>query len=332
MISGINSRLSFAKSALTSRFASLCRDVSDSSLSYTRNYCRFENDRYEYREYPLKFRLEGPNDFSEYTIDGFPISDYHNLEMIVKLKNVGSGLINENDDRIFRKEFLEGSLDFSAVESLSLDFSQESFSDQFSAISSELASYIGEINSSKGEFMRELDSLEYILNFSSTFKVSMEYAMNNNLRITIFYNYQKYIIKEDSLMGILTSMSAGILPDGIRSISDRKPDIEKIMSFRADRLLREDDLKQKKLASDVLKEETNAKNMRRLELMREEEKIRLQYQIENKLPGGRDGVWLNEPLPPIDWILLSKNSNRIELDVGLLLPKGVDPFPELRMY
>jgi hypothetical protein len=332
MISGVNSRLSFGKSALTSRFASLGRDVSNSSLSYTRNYCRFEYGRYEYREYPLKFRLKGPNDASNNTIDGFPIFNFHNMENIIERKNVGSGLINEFDDKIIRNEILDGSLDSSAVESLSLDFSQERFSDQFSAISSELASYIGEIKPSEGQFMRELDSLEYIVNFSLTFNVSMIYAMNNDLLITISYNYQEYIIKEDSLMETLTSMSAGILPDGIRSISDTKPDIEKIMSFRESRLLREEDLRQKKL----LKAETDAKRLEVKKLKNSENEIRLEYQVKTGRPGGRDGVWLYEHPPPIDWSAFSAWSARSNPNAIQILdprkPNGVDPFPELRMY
>lgn len=246
MISGINNRLSQGKSALTSRFLFFDKRVCNTFLSYNRTYNIFEKG-----EYPLNFTVEGVNDISDNTIDGFSILDHHNLGMIMKLKNIDTGLFDELDDRIFCKDSLDGTLNI-PVESLSLDLTHDSFSNIFLALSSELSSYIGDIDPFKGSFNSKLDFIEYHIIFSSSLKVSMSYV-NNNLRITILNDNKKYIIKEESLIEILTSMSGGILPSEIRSISDTKPNIEKILCFREDRLSKMALSKQKKESLDALK-------------------------------------------------------------------------------
>jgi hypothetical protein len=329
MIARINSLLSLGKSGITSKFLS-----NDSTLSYNRTYHCFEK-----KYYSLNFKIDSHSSLN--TIDGVFLLDYHDIGKIINRMNCSSDSFDEFDE--FEDIINEDESTDTVVNSLSLDFSTESLSTQFLTLFTMLSENIGSINSERGDFIPKLDNLEYCVIFSLTFKVTMIFSYNIVLTIIISYDGKNYIVEEESLFRILTSMSAGILPTDIRSTSDMKPNVEKISSLKASRLLRAEkklasdalkaeSLKQKKLASDALKEETYAKEV---ELIREEKKIRLEFQMKNNLPGGRDGVWLYDKRhyrapSPIDWRSLKLASG---LDGHIYgRPNGVDPFPELRMY
>jgi len=238
-------------------------------------------------KYSCVFSNTGPGNSSIIKIDEFDCYPSIDLGYILRTKN--NMTFHEYEEKNWKSESVNNIDIFSSLDSLQI----MSLPEIFENTSKKILSFIEELSSIKfsHEYTERFvtSSFEYTVVFAQDRKMTIR-LLNSGIEIMIVIKNKSYPIQPESLISTLTSISNGTFSENTFSISDIKPNLEKIAAYREECALREEArLNQRKI------------DEARWAIRREERRIEKEAENARRLSG--------PPTNPIH--ILEKNLDRI---------------------
>jgi hypothetical protein len=280
-----------------------------STLEMKVEFCREEKVYSEYsnedmepdsiiplNKYSCVFSITGPGDTPIIEIDNVKCIDTIDVGYILRTKN--NMTFHEYEENNFLREPVNN-ID---ILSLSDSLLNMSLPEIFDNISNKILSYLEELSSIKisNEYTERFvtSSFEYTVVFAQDRKLTIR-LLNSGIEIMIFYKNKSYPIQSEFLISTLTDMSNGTFSENTFSISDIKPNLEKIAAYRAECILREESRLNQRNIDEA-----------RWAIQREERRIEREAEHNARLlfPPGDPIHILEHNLDPVNWSTLVGNN------------------------
>ena len=247
-----------------------------------------------FNKYDSIFKIDCPGNAAIIKIDNYNCVSANNLGHVIQTKN------NKTFHGDEQKNWLEQSND--VISSLSHDLSDLSLFEIFDNTSKELLSYIEELSQFNSPsnyteiFVRR--SFKYEIIFFEKCKLSIE-LLDTDIQIEILYNSKWYPIQAEFLFSTLTELSNGTFNENTPSLSDSKPNLEKIAAYNAQCILRDEAIA---IQRSIDLERSALWREQAIIRRNEERRLAQHFNQQNQ-------NHILEPNPtPIDWTALSQNN------------------------
>lgn len=313
MTAQINSFLLETSNELKSRLCPFTGNIIyHSTLEMKVDFYREENVYSEYsnehiepdsiiplNKYSCGFSITGPGDSSIIEIDKVKCDHTVDLGYILRSKN--NMTYHEFEEKNWVREPVNNIDIFSSSNRLLM----MSLPEIFDNISKEILSYIKELSSIKisHEYTERFvtASFEYNVVFAQDRKLTIS-LLNSGIEIMIVYKNKSYPIQPECLISTLTAMSNGTFSENTFSISDIKPNLEKIAAYRAECVLRDATLLQQRKIDEA-----------RWAIGREERRVAKEAEQNARRLSPRENPIhiLEKNLERVNWSTLARKENTV---------------------